>query len=130
MQRPWLYHACRVAKFQGVHCLDMLFPESLGAEQLQVFFVGLKGERTQVRCAQPCCHAQSPAASLCIPCQPIPTPEQIHSRCTIMRLPWARHRRSGLQRKREAVTAVYELKPMADASKVPGTQGNTWNMGT
>ena len=76
MQRSWLYHACRVAKFQGVHCLDMLFPESLGADQLQVFFVGLKGERTQVRCAQP-------AALLCIPCQPITGREQICTRCVL-----------------------------------------------
>lgn len=34
-----------------------------------------------------------------------------------------------VQRKREAVAAVYELKPMADAKKVPGTEGNSWNMG-
>lgn len=34
-----------------------------------------------------------------------------------------------VQRKREAVDAVYELKPMADATKMPGTQGNTWSMG-
>jgi hypothetical protein len=32
-----------------------------------------------------------------------------------------------LQRRREAVQAVYELKPMADAKKVPGTEGNTFN---
>lgn len=34
-----------------------------------------------------------------------------------------------MQRKREAVTAMYELKPMADAEHVPGTDGSPWTMG-
>jgi hypothetical protein len=35
-----------------------------------------------------------------------------------------------VQRKREAVQAVYELKPMPDAERIPGTEGNNWGLGS
>lgn len=38
-----------VTKFQGVHALNMYFPESLGAEFTEIFFVGIKGEHVEVR---------------------------------------------------------------------------------
>lgn len=40
---------CSVTKFQGVHALNMYFPETLGADHTEIFFVGIKGEHVQVR---------------------------------------------------------------------------------
>lgn len=74
-----LEYPTQVTKFQNVHALDMYFPDNMGADHTQIFFVGIKGEH--------------------------------------------------VERKREAVNAVYEVKPMADANKVQGTEGNAWNMG-
>ena len=37
-----------MTKFQGVHCLTLFFPGSLGADYTQIFFIGLKGEHTEV----------------------------------------------------------------------------------
>lgn len=40
---------CRVAKFNGVHSIDLHFPESFGADQSEIHFIGLKGEFSEVR---------------------------------------------------------------------------------
>jgi hypothetical protein len=64
--------ACQVAKFNGVHCLDLHVPSSFGAEQTKIHFVGIKGEFSE--------------------------------------------------RKRQAVQAVYEAKPLPKDHKVPGTE--------
>lgn len=39
----------RVAKFNGVHSLDLHFPATFGADQSEIQFVGLKGEFSEVR---------------------------------------------------------------------------------
>lgn len=51
-------HTCachRVAKFNGVHSLDLHFPATFGADQCEIHFVGLKGEYSEVR--EHCSHA-------------------------------------------------------------------------
>lgn len=40
---------CRVAKFNGVHSLDLHFPGTFGSDQCEIHFVGLKGEFSEVR---------------------------------------------------------------------------------
>lgn len=41
--------ACgRVSKFNGVHSLDLHFPDNFGADATQINFIGLKGEFTEV----------------------------------------------------------------------------------
>jgi hypothetical protein len=40
---------CRVAKFSGVHSIDLHFPGTFGLEQCEIHFVGLKGEYSEVR---------------------------------------------------------------------------------
>jgi hypothetical protein len=98
----------------------MLFPASLAAEHLEVHFVGIKGERTQVQfrhladvrlatCANANAHDLEPSA----------THSTGESGCDA---------EAGVQRRREAVNAVYELTPMADSSRVPGTEGNAWGV--
>ncbi len=64
MHGPW-----QVAKFGGVHSLDMHFPSNFGASTTRIRFIGLKGDFTE--------------------------------------------------RKREAVTAVYELRPVPGAAPPP-----------
>ena len=68
-----------VAKFAGVHSLDLLIPANFGADHTVVAFVGLRGEFTE--------------------------------------------------RRRQAVEAVYESKPMPQDHKVPGREAAGWNMG-
>jgi hypothetical protein len=37
-----------VARFSGVHSVDLHFPATFGAEQCEIQFVGLKGEYSEV----------------------------------------------------------------------------------
>jgi hypothetical protein len=37
-----------VAKFNGVHSLDLHFPATFGSDQCEIQFVGLKGEFQEV----------------------------------------------------------------------------------
>ncbi len=37
-----------MAKFSGVHCIDLHFPRNFGAESTKIHFIGFKGEHTQV----------------------------------------------------------------------------------
>eukprot|EP00877_Chromochloris_zofingiensis_P004677 jgi/Chrzof1/1420/Cz10g07110.t1 len=39
-----LEYPTQVAKFNGVHSIDLHFPESFGADQSEIHFIGLKGE--------------------------------------------------------------------------------------
>jgi hypothetical protein len=40
---------CRVAKFNGVHSIDMHFTGNFGADATEIAFIGLKGEFNEVR---------------------------------------------------------------------------------
>ncbi|WIA37737.1 hypothetical protein OEZ86_014615 [Tetradesmus obliquus] len=42
-----LEYPTQVAKFSGVHSLDLHFPGTFGAEQCEIHFVGLKGEYSE-----------------------------------------------------------------------------------
>lgn len=45
----WVWHVCSAAKFNGVHALDIHFPDSLGSSELmEIYFIGIKGEFTEV----------------------------------------------------------------------------------
>jgi hypothetical protein len=39
---------CRVAKFNGVHSIDMHFTGNFGADFTEISFIGLKGEFNEV----------------------------------------------------------------------------------
>lgn len=39
----------RIARFSNVHDLSMYFPKNFGAETTKIFYIGLKGEWTEVR---------------------------------------------------------------------------------
>lgn len=39
----------RYFKFQGVHNITLYFPSNFSAPTTQVFYVGFKGERTQIK---------------------------------------------------------------------------------
>lgn len=39
----------RIARFSNVHDLSMYFPKNFGAETMKIFYIGLKGEWTEVR---------------------------------------------------------------------------------
>eukprot|EP00210_Caulerpa_lentillifera_P007638 g7295.t1 len=68
------------SKFKGVHYLNLHFPTTFGSEQMEVCFIGLKGEF--------------------------------------------------VERRKEAVQAVYESRPMPEDHQVPGNeQGGFWRMG-
>lgn len=66
-----------VAKFNGVHSIDLHIPSNFGANVTEISFIGLKGEFEE--------------------------------------------------RRREAVQAVYESKPLPQDHKVPGNESQTWN---
>lgn len=75
---PWCVR--RVAKFNGVHSIDLHFPANHGADVTEVCFIGFKGEFSE--------------------------------------------------RRREAVTAVYETRAVPKDHTVPsGEQGAGWNIG-
>ena len=42
-----IYH-CRVARFNSVDHLSIFFPRNYGAEQTKVYYIGLKGDFTEV----------------------------------------------------------------------------------
>eukprot|EP00884_Botryococcus_braunii_P008180 jgi/Botrbrau1/17363/Bobra.0015s0104.1 len=44
-----LEYPTQVAKFSGVHCVDLHFPCNFGADSTKIHFIGFKGEHTQVR---------------------------------------------------------------------------------
>eukprot|EP00004_Rigifila_ramosa_P018126 TRINITY_DN4478_c0_g1_i1.p1 TRINITY_DN4478_c0_g1~~TRINITY_DN4478_c0_g1_i1.p1 ORF type:complete len:149 (+),score=38.82 TRINITY_DN4478_c0_g1_i1:270-716(+) len=44
-----LEYQTRFAKFQSVSTLVLFFPSNFGADTTQIFFIGLKGEHTQLR---------------------------------------------------------------------------------
>lgn len=72
---------CNVAKFSGVHSLDLHFPSNYGADTSRISFIGIKGEFSE--------------------------------------------------RKREAVQAVYEVRPVPGPSnKVIGDQGQHFGAAT
>lgn len=72
--------ACSVAKFNGVHSLDLYIPANFGADCTEIVYIGFKGEFSE--------------------------------------------------RRRQAVEAVYESKPMPQDHRVPGDeQGAGWNLG-
>lgn len=48
MQLLTCVHVCSAAKFNGVHALDIHFPESLGADCTEIYFLGIKGEFYEV----------------------------------------------------------------------------------
>lgn len=43
-----LEYPTQVAKFNGVHSLDLHFPGTFGSDQSEIVFVGLKGEYSEV----------------------------------------------------------------------------------
>lgn len=122
-------HAHRVAKFNGVHTLDILLSGSFGADCSEVHFVGLKGEFSEVGAAQgvavrsrgtskvtwcpggaPALQQPSMQAAGCAPSMPACAP-----RCFFP------------QRKRVAVEAVYEARAIPTDHKVPGDRsGAAW----
>ena len=68
-----------VAKFNGVHSIDLFFPANFGADDTEITFVGFKGEFSE--------------------------------------------------RRRQAVEAVYEARPVPQDHKVPGeNQGANWGL--
>jgi hypothetical protein len=70
----------QVAKFNGVHSIDLYFPENFGADATEIRFIAFKGEFTE--------------------------------------------------RRRQAVEAVYEARPVPQDHKVPGDeQGAGFNLG-
>ncbi|KAK9800242.1 hypothetical protein WJX73_004888 [Symbiochloris irregularis] len=44
-----LEYPTQVSKFNGVHSLDLHFPDNFGADATQVNFIGLKGEFTEAK---------------------------------------------------------------------------------
>eukprot|EP00775_Hariotina_reticulata_P003144 gene3144-3421_t len=73
-----LEYPTQVAKFGGLHSLDLHFPGTFGADQCEVHFVGLKGEFSE--------------------------------------------------RKRQAVEAVYEARPVPKDHQVPDMHGPNWSV--
>jgi hypothetical protein len=72
---------CRVAKFNGVHSIDLYIPSNFGADCTEITFIGFKGEFTE--------------------------------------------------RRRQAVEAVYETRPVPSDHKVPGgEQAGHWGLGS
>jgi hypothetical protein len=61
---------CRVAKFSGVHSLDLHFPGTFGSHQCEIHFVGLKGEYSEVR-QQPAAVATAITQFVLLPSQHI-----------------------------------------------------------
>ncbi len=89
-----LEYPTQIAKFNGVFALDLHFVGNFGADHSEINFIGLKGDFTEAR-------------RICV------TVRSSHSEFKLTCL-WI------VQRKRQAVEAVYESQAMPSDHKVPG----------
>lgn len=99
-----------------MHSLTLHFKGSFGADFTEIHFIGLKGDFTEVRASESLRPSVSSSlTALGLPSRPLGASPHLPTAPACV----------PLQRKRQAVEAVYEVRAMPEDHKIPGENQNS-----